>query len=87
MRPIVGQRAPDLAGDGVEAGHDLLLVRLVGEVGHAGAALGVVAHGAREQHDRTAIRPDGPVVDLGDRQRRRREREPRVVVACRRRVV
>ena len=47
------------AGDGVEPGHDLLLVRLVGEVGHAGPTLGVVAHGAARTAPRHRNR-DGP---------------------------
>src|SRR5439155_1232750 len=82
------QLAPDLrhtraafGGDGGEAGHDLLLVRLVLEAGHTGATLGVVTHCSREHHDGSAVGTDGPPVRDVDRQRLGRERQPVVTLA------
>src|SRR5205807_3292437 len=49
-----------LAGDGAQPRNDLFFVRLVLEGGNAGAALGVIAHRAGEQHHGPAVRPLGP---------------------------
>src|SRR5436305_1319222 len=47
---------PGLAGDVRQPGRDFFLVGLVLQGRDTGTALGVVAHGAGEQHDRAAVR-------------------------------
>src|SRR4029079_12312677 len=63
-----------------EFGNDHLVVCLVLQPPHVGAALGVVANRAAEEHHRPAIGPHAPLVELADRQRGIGETEPIVAV-------
>ena len=73
-------KRPGLGRDLCQLGNDHLVVCLVLEPPHVGAALGVVADRAAEQHHRTTIGPHAPVVDLADRQLGVGETEPIVAV-------
>ena len=66
--PDLGPARSRLCDDLVEFRNHHLVVRLVVEEPHVGAPLGVVAHRAAEQHDRTTIRPNAPFVDRVDRE-------------------
>ena len=57
-----------LVGDRLQPRHDLLLVRLVLQLLYARSIRCVVARRPAEQHDRSAIRPDGPFRGAADGQ-------------------
>ena len=61
-RPVSGHRRRSSAHDLAESRNDLLVVGLIGQVLDARPPLGVIADRATEQHDRTALRLDRPVV-------------------------
>ena len=76
----VGPTPTQFGADLGEARHHLLVVGLVGEMFDAGAALGMVADRAAEEHDGAALRLDRPLVGSPGRQFGVGEREPVVAV-------
>ena len=76
----VGPATTQLGADLGEARHHLFGVRFVGQVFDASAPIGVITDRAAEQHDRTALRPDRPVVGSADREFRLAETEPVVTI-------
>ena len=71
---------PCLVGDSTKSFDGLLLVRLVGELLHSAATLGVIADRAGEQHDSTAVGPHRPRVRIDDGQLVAGQGEPVVAV-------
>ncbi len=76
----VGPTTTQLGADLGESRHHLFGVRLVGQVFDTSAPIGVITDRAAEQHDRTALRPDRPVVGRADREFRLAETEPVVAI-------
>ena len=69
----LGPTLAQLGNDGFERRHNLLVIRLVREMADALAHLpclvdGVIANGAAEQHNRTAVRLQAPLVHSTDGQ-------------------
>ena len=72
----------EFGADGLESHNRLFLVRLVGEVLNTLTAFGMVTNCSAEQHNSTAVRPNGPFVGGTDRKFLSGETEP-IVAFCR----